>query len=271
MLAISSGSNASSIDPSYPDSTTAKVYRFGTTTKPPLKPSTTYKSPQTYASIHGGAKPGSPASRPSRPTPSQIHMYYNQPKLVGLLEGTFADTYPYRTNDTRSHKPVIRYKPNGFQKMLTNCLEMYKDGKDFCTTYFRHNGKNETNLDKPYSEATLCCLNGYAAKLWNMRKNDGDLPRDVRIYCKDAMLLANSTLTALLDEGRMDVWFRQHQMYKGDTLLTSAHWSKDLTWGVSTVHMGKGGCPKVDDKLQWTQRMLDLTQEMKMVAKAIIV
>ncbi|KAK6331195.1 hypothetical protein TWF696_003260 [Orbilia brochopaga] len=209
----------------------------------------------------------STATSPPKPKPSEVYMFYNQPKLVGLKDGSYAGMHD--ENQTSHKKTDVIYKATGFQNMLNSCMDIYRDRGEYCTTHFRHNGKKEKNPDKPYSVTTFCCLNGYMARLWNKRK-ETDKARDVRVWCDDAIKIANQTLSAVLDPGQYNTRLK-HTKKEGENLywITEYHNSGDPSWGVDTVFSDDEECPDPKNKTLWAERMKDMNYEMKKMARAI--
>ncbi|KAF3923843.1 hypothetical protein ABW21_db0205106 [Orbilia brochopaga] len=208
-----------------------------------------------------------PSTATAPPQPSEVYLFYNQPKLIGLKDGSFAGMH--QDNKTGHKKTDIVYKRNGFQIMLESCMDIYHDRGEYCTTHFRHNGKKEKNPDNPYSVSTVCCLGGYMARLWNKRK-ENDKDRDIRVWCEEAVQIANQTLTAVLDPGAYNTGLK-HTKKEGEGLywITEYHSGGDATWGIDTVFSDDEECPDPKNKTLWAERMIDMNHAMKKMAKAI--
>ncbi|KAK6344648.1 hypothetical protein TWF718_006606 [Orbilia javanica] len=187
--------------------------------------------------------------------PHQVYEWFNQTALAGFempktpkaINGTM------RQNETDRGTPTGKYVPGGFQAALQSCLDDFVDESQFCITKYGH--ATEAAKDAPRgSTAIFCCKGGYAAYLFNYRSSDEENP-DVRINCYNAALIANETLSSLLNQDTMPPIFQgaeQPIVQAGDnsssTHMARSYWSEDKTWGVDIYYHQNGpGSNATDD------------------------
>ncbi|KAK6522968.1 hypothetical protein TWF281_002395 [Arthrobotrys megalospora] len=189
--------------------------------------------------------------------PHQVYLFYNQTALVGFTPERLGN------GTGESLENLGAYKPGKFQEVLGKCLQQHVDQSQFCITKYAHSveydiaadpdGKNDPGNK---SSAVLCCEDGYALYLLNRRPRDDPNP-DVRINCYNSMLIANESLSALLDiykwkpvlnpsEGPL----KEPNSTVTTTLLTYSYWSEDRTWGISTYYRSDNTCP-IEDRYTW--------------------
>ncbi|KAF3148085.1 hypothetical protein TWF569_005824 [Orbilia oligospora] len=97
------------------------------------------------------------------------------------------------------------------------------------------------------STAILCCKEGYTTYLFNYRDRSAEHP-DVRINCYHAALIANETLSSLLNQDTMGPVFQgsvEPIVQIGDnsssTFMTRSYWSEDKSWGIDIYYLEGGG------------------------------
>ncbi|KAF3925803.1 hypothetical protein ABW20_dc0102098 [Dactylellina cionopaga] len=140
-------------------------------------------------------------------------------------------------------------RPNSFGRvwqMVQAGLTEFNNTRRYCTTWFQHDEKEDVDN---YSQSSIWCKDSYSVELWNAHKATDSLPaRNVRVFCYDAMLIAEDTLqsvhertaTVLMDPADAG-------RYEGQRWITGSNWSEDMSWGVDITYH-KNGCPDGDDK-----------------------
>ncbi|RVD87082.1 uncharacterized protein DFL_005329 [Arthrobotrys flagrans] len=176
----------------------------------------------------------------------QVYEWFDRTGLAGFAPARLSP------NATAVEKPgaVGPYKPGAFQAALQSCLDDFVDETQFCITRFGH--ATEPNPDDKIfrasqgSSAILCCKGGYAAYLFNYRRW-GDENHDVRINCYNAALIANETLSSLLNKDTMNPVFQGPEkpiVQIGDnsssTHMARSYWSEDKSWGIDIYYLEGG-------------------------------
>ncbi|KAK6331266.1 hypothetical protein TWF696_003326 [Orbilia brochopaga] len=140
-------------------------------------------------------------------------------------------------------------KFNIVMKTVQSGLDNFNGTERYCTTWWKQDDMDDHG---DYSQASMWCQKGYSIELWNKRNGTDDpSTQNVRIFCHDALLIAEEALeaaqngTAALstkDPSPPDPPGRYRQRW-----LVSSMWTEDTKWGVGVVYL-KDGCPESKDK-----------------------
>ncbi|KAK6519950.1 hypothetical protein TWF506_000244 [Arthrobotrys conoides] len=187
-----------------------------------------------------------PVGSPASGEPHQVYEWFNRTGLAGF---EMARLGPNATARAKL-ETLGRYRPGKFQAALQSCLDDFADETQFCITRYGHStepDRDGTTFTAPQgSTAILCCKEGYTAYLFNYR-NRGDENPDVRINCYNAALIANETLSSLLNPEAMKPVFQgsiEPVVQIGDnsssTHMARSYWSEDKTWGIDIYYLEGG-------------------------------
>ncbi|KAF3210215.1 hypothetical protein TWF106_010748 [Orbilia oligospora] len=179
--------------------------------------------------------------------PHQVYEWYNRTGLAGF---GMARLGPNATAKERL-ETLGPYKPGRFQAALQSCLDDFVDESQYCITRYGHstdpNPDEEVSSAPQGSTAILCCKEGYTAYLFNYRDRNAENP-DVRINCYHAALIANETLSSLLNQDTMAPVFQgsvEPIVQIGDnsssTYMARSYWSEDKSWGIDIYYLEGGG------------------------------
>ncbi|EGX48573.1 hypothetical protein AOL_s00080g202 [Orbilia oligospora ATCC 24927] len=186
-------------------------------------------------------------SDPVPVAPHQVYEWYNRTGLAGF---GMARLGPNATAQERL-ETLGPYKPGRFQAALQSCLDDFVDESQYCITRYGHstdpNPNEEVSSAPQGSTAILCCKEGYTAYLFNYRNRNAENP-DVRINCYHAALIANETLSSLLNQDTMGPVFQgsvEPVVQIGDnsssTFMARSYWSEDKSWGIDIYYLEGGG------------------------------
>ncbi|KAF3936182.1 hypothetical protein ABW19_dt0202855 [Dactylella cylindrospora] len=175
-------------------------------------------------------------------------------KAAALPSENMAPVEPFQVYRYYSKNIAKNETDEAFDKlkpMIATELEKYKPRTTYCTTRSNHNGTDPNN--ESGSQAIISCADGYQVILYNLRgvgSNSLNLPLDVRIFCFDALLIADETLQAA--EGERAIYGPLVSTEKSERqVLGQSFWYGDVSWGILLVKAD--GCPAQDDKLKWVE------------------
>ncbi|KAK6496956.1 hypothetical protein TWF481_001936 [Arthrobotrys musiformis] len=198
-----------------------------------------------------------------QPMGHQVYEWYNQTDLAGFMpkSGGSSNMTQVEMSDLGA------YKPGPFQDALQSCLDEFEDESQYCITRFGHKVDISPNATLPTetarklqgSTAILCCKGGYTMYLFNYR-TWGEENHDVRINCWNAALIANETLSSLLNPSTMKPEFMspvQPQRDNGGnattTMMARSYWSEDKTWGLDVYYRSDKQCT-AESRYTWVEK-----------------